>query len=200
MVRNDPDALTQVRQALLGFCVCIAVFWGGLVVMVEPREKILQEKLRHLQELTGASSGQLLEMLIASEKNFSQENEALQQKNAVLKLQEALLRENWQSLGDPDRFNQVVFAMHPSSGISLPESLGQLNSKEKIIKDGYSLYPVTLQGDGYFSDFFDYLLHLEQRPEVGYINNVSIATIREGQPDRHRKIHFKIDIGRISIQ
>lgn len=199
VLRNDPAAMVQARQAFLGGIVCLVLLWAGITVLVEPKVKLFQQKSRHLQEIGNSAPGKMLKILAAREKNLIRENQIFKEKIEIVKLRERLLKESWQQLGDSDRFSRIIFTLFPAAPVAIDDTLKQMNLQPKRSNDGFCFYPVSLEGDASFFQIFDYLQYLEQQTEVGFINNLIIEDIDRVGPDMELFVHFSMIVGRITL-
>lgn len=200
LLRNDPEALIQARQFFLVFLVCIMVLWAGFTLFIEPKEKLLQQKILQLRELAGSVPDEMNRMMVAREKQLTQENRDLAEKIDILRLKRTLLHENWLTKGDNDRFNRIIFTLNPDAPVNIETSLAQVSLQEKRSKDGFMLYPTTIEGKGSFSQLFDYLQYLEDQPEVGLITDLTIERSADAEPFQVAPVHFNLVVSRVTLK
>ena len=199
VLRNDPEAMVQARQAFLGIIVCLALLWAGITVLIEPKAKLLRQESSQLQEITNSSPAKMLKIMAAREQNLIQESKIFKEKIELIKLKEKLLKENWQQRGDSDRFSRIIFSIFPTAPAAIDDTLKQMSLQPKRSSKGFHFYPVSLEGDASFFQVFDYLHYLEQQSEVGFINNLLIENIDRAGPDMKQLVHFSMIIGRITL-
>ena len=200
LLRNDPEALIQARQFFLVFLVCIMVLWAGSTLFIEPKEKLLQQKILQLRELAGSVPDEMNRMMAAREKQLTAENQNLAKKIDILSLKRTLLHENWLTKGDSDRFNRIIFTLNPDAPVNIENSLVQVSLQEKRSKDGFMLYPMTIEGEGSFSLLFDYLQYLESQPEVGLITELTIERPPDAKHFQVAPVHFSLVVSRITLK
>jgi len=200
LLRNDPEALIQARQFFLVFLVCIMVLWAGFTLFIEPKEKLLQQKILQLRELACSAPDEMNRMMTTREKQLSRENRDLAEKIAVLHMKRSLLQENWLTKGDSDRFDRIIFTLNPDAPVNIETSLAQVSLQEKRSKDGFILYPTTIEGEGPFSQLFDYLQYLEAQPEVGLITELTIERPADAKPFQVAPVHFSLVVSRVTLK
>ncbi|MEA3547034.1 MAG: hypothetical protein U9R66_05160 [Thermodesulfobacteriota bacterium] len=200
LLRNDPEALIQARQFFLIFLVCIMVLWAGSTLFIEPKEKLLQQKVLQLRDLSGSIPDEMNRMMTAREKQLTAENHNLAEKIDLLRLKRTLLHENWLSKGDSDRFNRIIFTLNPDAPVNIENSLTQVSLQEKRSKDGFMLYPTTIEGEGSFSLLFDYLQYLESQPEVGLITELTIERPPDVKYFQVAPVHFSLVVSRVTLK
>ncbi len=189
----------QARQAFLGIIACLALLWAGTTVLIEPKAGLLRRKSSQLQEITSSSPAKMLKILMAREQNLIRESRIFKEKIEFVKLKEKLLKENWQQLGDGDRFNRIIFSIFPADPAAVDDTLKQMSLQPKRSSKGFHFYPVSLEGDASFFQVFDYLHYLEEQTEVGFINNLIIENVDRAGPDMKQLVHFSMIVGRITL-
>ncbi len=200
LLRNDPEALIQARQFFLVFLACVTLLWAGVTLLIEPKEKLLQQKILQFQELAGSIPDEMNRMMAAREKQLTQENRDLADKIDILLLKRTLLHENWLTKGDSDRFNRIIFTLNTDAPVNIENSLAQVSLQEKRSKDGFMLYPTTIEGKGSFLKLFNYLQYLENQPEVGLITELTIERPADAEPFQVAPIHFSIVVSRMTLK
>jgi len=200
LLRNDPEAFAQARQFFLGFLVCITVLWAGFTLFIEPREKLLRQKTMQLRELSASAPDEMKRMMTAREKELTRENHSLAEKIEVLQLKKKLLIENWLTKGDSDRFHKIIFTLYPAAPVNIENSLAQVSLQEKRSRDGFMLYPTTIEGKGSFSQFFDYLQYLENQPEIGLITDLTIKRAPDAEPFQVAPVHYSLVVSRVTLK
>ncbi|MBU0485841.1 MAG: hypothetical protein KKB30_15160 [Proteobacteria bacterium] len=200
LLRNDPEALVQTRTLVMGIIACLVIYYGGNSVLINPKQKILIKQQTHRQELIASTSGQVSPDLTPVIQKLNSKKMAIQEEIAVLINQEGFLREQWEILSDPERFNKIIFTMSSSAPVSISENLDQMTLGETRSIDEFEIHPSTLTGDGDFQDFLAYLQYLENRPEAENIDNLTLEGLPGDNTSKPAKIHFSIMISRIKLK
>ena len=182
LLRNDAETLVQVRTLAMGVIACLVLYYGGSSVIIEPKQKKLLKQQVHRQQIISTTSSQVPLNLAPVIKKLRARKLVLQRELAVLSNKEEFLKEQWSVLSDPERFNRIIFTMSSSAPVSISDDLDQMTLGETRSVEEFEIHPATLTGEGDFQDFLAYLQYLENRPEAGNIDNLTL----EGLPGNQR--------------
>ena len=200
VLRNDKEAQIQTRTLFLGIFVCFALYYGITTLFIEPAQKNLSKKTTRFNELKSTSPANLnTAMSTAIASLVAQKNE-LEKKIDTLQFKEKILREHWEIVGDEERFSKIIFTLLPSAPTSIEKNLDQVTLIDRRSKDAFEIHPMTLTGEAYFSDLYNYLQYIEGRPEIGAISNITIESKPTNRYDQRAKVHFNLMVSRLSLR
>jgi len=200
VLRNDAEASGQFRILVLGIITCLALYYAGNSVIIGPKTKKLQESRARKTEIAAMGSDRQLAGLGPKILQLQQKKKLIMEDIAILELREKFQREHWKSLGDPGRFNNIIFTMTPAAPISIDGKLLKMNLGEKRTMERHDEQPITLSGKGKYQDVLAYLHYMENSPEVGSIDNLAIkAPTEEGQQNTD-SVHFSMLVSRIMLK
>lgn len=200
VLRNDKEAQLQTRTLVLGIFVCFALYYGISILFIEPGQKSLTKKTTERTQLKGSSPAQLNAAMAVAIANLEQQKNTLEEKIATLQFKEKLLREHWDMVGDEEQFSKIIFTLLPSAPLSIEKNLDQVTLVDRRSKDAFDMHPMTLVGDAYFSELFNYLQYMESRPEIGTISNITIESKPTTKYDQEAKVHFSLMVSRLSLK
>ena len=200
VLRNDKEAQIQSRTLVLGVFVCFALYYGISTLFIEPGQKNLSKKMARLTEMKGSSTAQLNTAMAIALKNLEQQKNKLEEKITTLQFKEKLLLEHWDMVGDEEQFSKIIFTLLPSAPMNIEKNLDQVTLIDRRSKDAFDMHPMTIVGDAYFPDFFNYLQYMESRPEIGAINNMTIEIKPTKKYYQEAKVHFSLMVSRLSLK
>ena len=200
VLRNDKEAQIQSRTLVLGIFVCFALYYGISTLFIEPSQKSLAKKMAQRTELKGTSTTQLNAAMAIAISTLEKHKNELEKKITTLQFKEKLLREHWNMVGDEERFSKIIFTLLPSAPMSIEKNLDQVTLVDRRSKDVFDMHPMTLVGEAYFSDLFNYLQYMESRPEIGAISNITIESMPSKKYNRKAKVRFSLMVSRLSLK
>lgn len=200
VLRNDKEAQIQGRTLVLGIFVCLALYYGIFTLFIEPGQKNLSKKMTQLTEMKGSSTAQLNTAMAVALKNLEQQKNKLKEKINTLQFKEKLLLEHWDMVGDEEQFSKIIFTLLPSAPMNIEKNLDQVTLIDRRSKDAFDMHPMTIVGDAYFPDLFNYLQYMESRPEIGAINNMTIEIKPTKKYYQEAKVHFSLMVSRLSLK
>ncbi|MDA3971175.1 MAG: hypothetical protein PF442_07470 [Desulfobulbaceae bacterium] len=200
LLRSEPEALLQFRQLILTCAICIFVAYGINKAVVAPRAEKNAELASRLVEHNVAKNSQEVARLTSRLSALQQQMKKDQHELEILTLKERFIKEHWAGLGDNDKFNRLIFTQMDSAPVNIEQNLLKTTQLEPRNKNGFSIYPMALEGTGDFQQVFQYLRFLESRPEVGFLDQVSLAAIPATDIKKPVEVEFKISIGRLELK
>jgi hypothetical protein len=198
IIRTDKETQLQVRQFVLGILVCIALFWAGSTLLIDPISLELKQKRLRLEEVKATSPEDIITSMTTKKADLDKQTRIFQEKVDQLTLQNNLLLEHWDHQGDSDRFNQILFAPQAPAPKDIINDMKLMQFNEPFSLDGFKVLPVVIEGEADFADFFSYLQYLEGHPEIGSLHSLVI----ENLPDETfmtSRIRFSLIAGRIVL-
>ncbi|MBU0681197.1 MAG: hypothetical protein KKD73_07230 [Proteobacteria bacterium] len=198
LMRSDPELALQIRQLALTILIGIALAYGAYALLVGPRQKIIAKKQTQIIEIQNKSTAGQTDILASHLQKLGQDIKNKDHTLAVLTLQEELLREQWHKQGNDDRFHQVIFTLATSAPVDMQQDLLKMSQKEPRALEGFTLYPVHLEGKSYFENIFYYLSFLETSPEIGFLDKIEL-TVHSDDPTEKAQVDFKVDLGRLEV-
>ncbi len=196
-LRAEPEAMVQFRQLLLVLVIGVLAAYGVNTVIIGPK---VQENVKVQKLLVSQNSGKAtsdLLMLTSRLSTLQQQVIADQHELAVLTIKEKYIKDHWQSLGDYDQFNRLVFSLIHSSPVEFEENILKTTQLAPHNHDGFVVYPMNLEGRSDFKSFFRYLRFLESRPEIGFLDHVKLSTAEDSE---HDDVEFLLSIGRLELK
>ncbi|MCK5608713.1 hypothetical protein KAR91_42945 [Candidatus Pacearchaeota archaeon] len=200
VLRTDKDAQVQARQFALGILVCVALFWAGSTLLIDPKLQQLEQQRLRLQEIKASSPEEVITAISIRKEGLDKQIRILQDKVDQLTLQNNLLLEHWDYQGDSDRFNEILFSPHSPAPEDIVSDLKLMQFNEPFDLDGFKVLPVVIEGDAEFTDFYSYLQYLEGQPEVGTLQNLVIETLPADNFMNTSNVHFSLVAGRIVLK
>lgn len=198
LMRSDPELALQVRQLVLTIFIGLALAYGAYALFIGPRQETVAKRQAHIQEIQGQSTAGQTEVLAGHLQNLAQDIKKKDHTLAVLSLQEEILREQWQKQGNDDRFHQVIFTMATSAPVDIQQDLLKMSQQEPRSLEGFTLYPVHLEGKSYFENIYQYLAFLETSPEIGFLDKIELA-VQSDDPAVKAQVNFQVDLGRLEV-
>ncbi len=198
LMRADPELALQVRQLVLILIIGLVLAYGASALFITPRQETITQRQSHIQEIQSRSTAGQTDLLAGHLQKMAQDISKKEQTLAVLTLQEELLREQWQKQGDDDRFHQVIFTLTSSAPVDIQPDLLKMSQLEPRSLDGFTLFPVHLEGRSYFENIFPYLCFLETSPEIGFLDKIELL-IHADDPADKAPVSFQIDVGRLEV-
>ncbi len=198
LMRADPELALQVRQLVLTIIIGLACGYGAYILFVEPRQETLDKRHTHIQEIQSQSTAGQTDILVSHLQKLSQDINKKDHTLAVLSLQEELLREQWQKQGSDDRFHQIIFTLATSAPVDMQQDLLKMSRAEARSLEGFTLFPVHMEGKSYFENIFQYLSFLEASPEIGFLDTIEL-TVHSDDPADKAQVDFKINLGRLEV-
>jgi hypothetical protein len=200
VLRNDSEARGQFWILVLGIITCLMVYYVGVRVVIAPKEKKLRASLAQQAEIVNRGSNQQLAGLAPRIAQLEQKTMDVQDDIAILGLREKFQREQWRSLADIARFNNIIFTMTPAAPINIEGKLQQMNLGEKRTLEMYDEQPIRLSGKGKYRDVLSYLRYLENSPEIGGIDNLILNALTAEEPKNSDLVHFSLQVSRILLK
>jgi hypothetical protein len=200
-VRNDPEALFELRQLVFAMFIAAGVIYGFYIFQVAAKDQVRVKNLSHKNELTAAlvektlavpAAGQL-QKLIATKQEVTE-------KLDLLRFQEKILREQYAAESSGESFAKVIFTLLPLSPVDIENGFIQMNVLDTRVYDYFDVNPINLQGDMDYSEFLYYLQYLEGRPEVGMIGKMALEILPAKPFADQVKVHFDVVLGRIQLR
>jgi hypothetical protein len=198
-LRNEPEAIEQLRRLILGVVTCLVIFYGCYSLVIEPMGKSLQKNIAKKQEMLSSVSSQYLNDMTPAIQQLLQERDKLKEQIAILELTKNLLREQWTIWGDANRFAAIILTLDPSSPVHIEDNLEQMTIEETLPSGSFNLHPVTLHGTALFPDFFEYIQYLEKQGEIGLIDNLEIKNLPQVKDGEQERVQFTLQVGRIDL-
>ncbi len=198
LMRSDPELALQVRQLALTVIIGLALAYGAYALFIIPRQETVAKRQGHIQQIQSQSTAGQADVLASHLQKLTQDIKKKDHTLAILTLQEALLREQWQKQGNDDRFHQVIFTLASSSPVDMQQDLLKMSQKDPRSLEGFTLFPVHLEGKSYFENIFRYLSFLETSPEIGFMDKIELA-VQSEDPSEKSQITFKVDLGRLEV-
>jgi hypothetical protein len=200
VLRNDSESRAQFRILVLGIIACLALYYVGTTVILEPKEKKLQESRD--RKAAVASMGDNRQMLELGPKivQMQQKKKIVEEDIEILKLRAKFQREQWRSLGDPTRFNNVIFTMNTTAPINIDGKLQQMILGEKRTMEMYDEQPIMLSGKDRYDAVLSYLRYMENSPEIGSIDNLAIKAVTEKDRNDSEAVHFSMMVSKIILK
>jgi hypothetical protein len=200
VLRTDKDAQLQARQFALGILVCIALFWAGSTLLIDPKLQQREQQRLRLQEIKASSPKELITTISIQKESLDKQIRILKDKVEQLTLQNNLLLEHWDHQGDSDRFNKILFSPRSPAPKDIVSNLKLMQFNEPFDLDGFKVLPVVIEGEAEFTDFYSYLQYLEDNSEVGTLQNLVIETLPADNLMQTSEIHFSLVTGRIVLK
>ena len=199
LLKSDPEAFAELRKLCLGVLVCFAVLYGGSTLLLAPQKKELQQKLTQKKEGESTAPAQLGSALAAQVSLLEAEQKALREQTETLALQIRLVEEHWQSLTDREQFSKTLFTLQANAPINMENHLQQMSQLEDRSVNGFTLNTVSLAGEVPFPVLYRYLQYIESRPEIGIIEDLSVARLTNAGYDQQAKVKFSLVVGRTTL-
>jgi hypothetical protein len=198
MMRSDPELSLQVRQLALTIVIGLALAYGAYALLIGPRQEMMVKKQTQIKEIKNQSTAGQTDILASHLQKLGQDIKNKDHTLAILTLQEKLLREQWHKQGNDDRFHQVIFTLATSAPVDMQQDLLKMSQKEPRSLEGFTLFPVHLEGKSYFENIFYYLSFLETSPEIGFLDKIEL-TVHSDDPTEKAQVDFKLDLGRLEV-
>lgn len=198
--RNDSQARGQFRVLFLGIICCLVLYYVADSLLIAPQKTALNAALARKMEVSALGGGQQLAGLGPRIVQLQQKKLAIGEDIAILALREKLQRQHWQFLGDPIRFNNIIFTMTPTAPINVDGKLLQMNLGEKRSFAIYDEQPIVLSGKGKYLDVLTYLHYLEVSPEIGSIDNLAINGMAGSGSGIGDLVHFSLLVSRVLLK
>ena len=199
ILRSDKETQIQARQFALGLLVCIALFWAGGTLLIDPKLKQLKQQKLRIQELKAASPEELITAISIRKEDLDKQVGIMQDKVEQLKLQNTLLHEHWDQQGDSERFNKILFSPQAPAREDMVNDLKLMQFNEPFSQDGFKVLPVVIEGEAAFEDFYSYLKYLEGHSEIGTLQNLVIESLPTDNFIASSPIRFSLVAGRIEL-
>jgi hypothetical protein len=200
VLRHDREAGGQFRILVLGVISCLMVYYVGMSVVIGPKEKNLRKNLARQAEIVSRGSSRQLVGLGPRIVQLEQQKTIVQDDIAILELREKFQREQWRSLGDIGRFNNIIFTMTPAAPINIEGKLQQMNLGEKRTMEMYDEQPIRLAGKDKYYEVLSYLRYLENSPEIGSIDNLTITALSAEDRNKADSVYFSLQVSRILLK
>jgi len=197
-LKDDLPLQAELRHLGLGLLVCFAVAYGGRSLFIEPQQRKIQKQLLTQQPLKSAAAGEITPMLDTSQRQLNEELRQIQEEKAILDLKNRLLDEQWLAWGDVEHFTQLTMALDPAAPVSLEKILKKLSHLDPQLQENFIVYPINLNGVASFQDLLTYLRYLEDRPEVGMIDDLILELVPVEGTEKSGKIAFSLTVGRVT--
>ena len=172
----------------------------GHSIFIDPKEKKLKVFLAKGAEVTTVANKQQMAALGPKIVQLEHKKEITQENIAILKMRERFQREQWRSLGDPTRFNNIIFTRSPAAPINIDGKLLQMTLGKKRALETHEEQPVILSGKGQYHDVLAYLFYMENSPEIGSIDNLSMKGALEKELKNNNSVNFSMLVNRIILK
>lgn len=200
-VKQDSEALFELRQLLFGVIIAVAISYGFYTLYAGTKEKENKKYNEEKSQLTASSGGKQLEILLSGQmRKLAESSRKIEARLALLEFKEKILREQYSLENHNESFAKAIFTLLPLSPVDIENGFVQMNVMESRSFDFFDINPVNLQGDIVFSEFLYYLQYLEKRPEVGMIGDISLELLTGDQFAENKKIHFDVVLGTIQLR
>lgn len=200
-VRNDPEALVELRQLLFAILIAAGVVYGLYTFQVVGQIKEKVKNLSRKSELTTVVAGKTAESTAAVQlPKLQATKKELTEKLTLLRFQEQMLREQYATENSGESFAKVIFTLLPLSPVDIENGFVKMNVLETRSYDYFDVNPIDLQGDMAYLEFLYYLQYLEGRPEVGVIGKLSLEIQPAKSFTEKVKVHFDVVLGRIQLR
>jgi len=200
VIKSDAETVKEVRHLLLGLAVCLVILYAGNALFVKPLEKNAAQKIARRTELLAQDPGLASQVLTAEQQALKNEQQNLEEQNAILGLQEGFYKEQWQLWGNAERFTKIIFTLLPRAPVNLENSIKQMSQLEKKSKDGFAVYAVNLAGEATFQELYRYLAYVEAQPEVSVIEDLTVERLPVDNFQKPAKIRFSVVMGRLAYE
>jgi len=215
-ITQDPEVLFEVRQLVLGLVIVGVVSYGAQMLLIQPRQKTLQQKVAQQKELRATlGNGEMAALLDKQLQSLMADKKKLEESLASLRFQRQLYQEQFQEEESKEQFSNVIFTLLPDSPVDIEGKFLQMNVMDVRSFEHFEVNPVNLQGDSTYLDFLSYLRYLENRPEVGLISDLVLEQRgseeeQPGEPAASTKsvdafsqpvqVHFSVVLGRVQLR
>ncbi len=199
LLKSDPEAFAELRKLGLGILVCAAILYGGSTLLLAPQKKELRQKRVQKNEIEGTAPAQLGSALAMQVSQLETEQKGLREQTETLALQIRLIEEQWQSLTDREQFSKTLFALHANAPITMENHLRQMSQLEDRSQNGFTLSTVNLAGEVPFPLLYKYLQYIEDRPEIGIIEDLAVTRLANAGYDQQAKVTFSMVVGRTTL-
>lgn len=201
-LRNDPDALIEIRQLALGILVCAALFYAGSTLLLQPRREALKQKSARMAELRASAPGQVSAAFRIQKERLTKQKKRIEEELAILRLKEKFLQQHWEARGSNEHFSKVVFTLLPSAPIRIEEHLEKISQAKPRTSGEFTVQPVHLTGEARFEDFFLYLQYLENSAEVSTIESLSLEAVPppKGSESQKEPVRFEMSVDRMFLE
>ncbi|MDT8335995.1 MAG: hypothetical protein RQ753_09870, partial [Desulfurivibrionaceae bacterium] len=98
------------------------------------------------------------------------------------------------------RFNNIIFTMTPAAPISVEGKLRQMNMGEKRTLEMYDEQPIRLSGKDKYHQVLLYLRYLENSPEIGSLDNLTISAPAVEERGKSDAVDFSLLVSRIILK
>lgn len=200
VLRTDPEVRSQSRILFLGLVTCLVVYYAAVTILLAPLEKKLSAAQARKQELASMEEQGQSAMTGPKINQLRSQKNAIQEEIAILEMRESLQRRQWLAMGDPGRFNQVIFTMNPAAPVSIDKQLTQMTLGETRKLEMFEEQPVSLAGRGNYPDVLAYIRYLEKSPEVGALNSLELKSSREAGEEESKLVYFSLQASRIVLK
>lgn len=200
-IRHDPDSLHELKQMFYGLVIVVGVIYGFQQIYVQSslrKWNEMQEQQLQIQSKLG--KGEAEASVVSELTALRKKVKALEANIELLTFKEKMFREEYLTENSERAFTNVIFTLLPRSPVDMEDNIAQMSTLETQSFEYYDVLPVNVQGMSDFSRLLTYLQYIEQRSEVGLIDQLKIK-IEENPPPfaQNAKVHFDINLGRIKL-
>ena len=200
LLRNDREASAQFRLLALGLVSCLVLYYAGHTLMIEPKNKKLRNSLSRQAESIAQGSDRQLPELAPKISQLQQKKTATLEEIGVLELREKLQRDQWRSLGEQTRFNNVILTMTPAAPVRMDKNLSQLGLGQKKSLEMFEEQPIMLVGSGAYPEVLAYLNYIENSQEIGSIDQLELKAAPEEGRGKEDLVGFSIQVSKITLK
>ena len=113
-LRNDSKTRGQLRIMVMGIIACLVLYYTSHSILIEPKENKLNKLMAKGAEIAILSSNEQIAELGPRIVQLEHKKEVIKENIAILKIRKRFQREQWISIGNPNRFNNIIFTMSPA--------------------------------------------------------------------------------------
>lgn len=199
-IRQDSEALFELRQLMFGIVIALVVTYGFYVLHVQDKEQVKQKNIRVKRELAASLGGSELDRLLTGQLEKLQKSKIQLTENiGLLQFQETILREQYVEGNSDIPFANIIFTLLPLSPVDIESGFVKMNVLENRPYEFFDINPISLQGEIDYAQFVYYLQYLEERDEVGMIGNISLQLLAASPLDYNNRVQFNIELGRVQL-
>ncbi len=203
-LKREPKFGEKVRIIIMGYMIGFSLLYAGYTLKIEPMQKKYAKEAKELNSagLNSAAKADIAakvrEIMVSEYETLRKQDEQLKTQTEIMQLQTNLSDKIWQNKGDEQTFLQVVLSLLPNSPARMGQGMAQLNQLPVIKRDGYEVFPVSLNGHTSYDRLLTYFEYLENRPEIGIFDKFTINSESSGKAGRD--LNFSIQVGRIKVE
>ena len=200
-LRHDTEALVELRQLLFGLVIVAGIVFVFHSLYVQKKQKTQAKLITQEQELKSTLGNGEVEAITAGQlQTLKKKETSLQERIDLLRFKESMYREQYGVTNDEESFANVIFTLLPRSPVDIEGKFAKMSVLEKRSHEYFSVYPVNIHGDSFYKDVLKYLQYVENRPEVGMINKLSLEQLEKTSFGQRVQVHFDLVLGRVQLK